>query len=52
MDIFGNLKQILNNSGEMIHEIKKYLTEPIQNLLNGTKLVLGKLASLNIYNWQ
>lgn len=36
----------------MIHGIKKYLTEPFQNLLNGAKLVLGKLASLNVYNWQ
>lgn len=34
----------------MIHEIKKYLTEPIQNLLNEAKLLLGKLASLNVYN--
>ena len=40
----------------MIHEIKKYLelnqSEVIigQNLRKEAKLVLGKLASLNVYN--
>ena len=31
-------------------KLKNYLTEPIQNLLNGAKLVLGELASLNVYH--
>lgn len=47
---------MLNNLEEMIHEIKKYLelnqSKVIigQNLRKEAKLVLGKLASLNVYN--